>query len=96
VSRRIVREHRKHAGILVAEQKLDLAILQRLKARRRAEHVAKLQILRRCQRFQHRPLFEQLALHLLDPRKNFQTGIDVVGLQVRHRRLQLVDQQLQP
>ena len=34
--RRIVREHLEHAGVLVAEQELDHAVLQRLEARRRA------------------------------------------------------------
>ena len=93
---RIVREYLEHVGVLVAQQEFDLAILQRLETGRRPQHAAELQVLRRRQRLQHRPLLEQLALHLLHPRQDLQAGIDVIGLQVQDRCLQLVDQQLHP
>ncbi len=61
-----------------------------------AEHVAKLDVLRRRQRFQHRPLFEQQPLDLFDAREDFETVAEFVLLHQPHRRLQLVQHQLHP
>jgi hypothetical protein len=67
VQHRVVREHREHLGVHVAQQELDGAVLQRLEARRLAQHVAELHVLDGRQRLEHRPLLEHLALDRLDP-----------------------------
>ena len=53
-------------------------------------------VLRRREGLEHRPLLEQLALHLLDPRQDLEAGRQAVGLDVRDRRGQLVEQKLHP
>ena len=58
--------------------------------------VAEPHVFRRRQRFQHRPLLGQLPQHLLAARADLLAGPDLVALQVRDRRAQLVDHQLHP
>ena len=93
---RVVREHGDHLGVLVAEQEFHEPVLQRLESGGRPQQVPELQVFARRQRFQHAPLLEQLALHLLDPREDLLHGAELVALQVRDRRAQLVDDQLEP
>ena len=93
---RIVIEHGKHVGVLVAKQELDHAVLLRLEPRGRPEHMAELLVLGWRQGFQHRPLLEQLALDLLDPGEDLQARIGLVGRQQCRGRPQFVDDQLHP
>ena len=60
------------------------------------EFVAKLRILDRGQRGQHGPLFEQLALDVLDPGQPLQRRWQVVGGDEGSGRTQLVNEQLEP
>ncbi|KAG0760406.1 hypothetical protein G6F22_019132 [Rhizopus arrhizus] len=93
---RVVLEHLQHLRVLVAQQELDVAILQRLEARGRAQHVAETHVLGRGQRFQHRPLLGKLAQHLLAARQHLAALPDFIALQEADRRAQLVAEQLQP
>src|SRR5262245_13753973 len=84
------------AGVLVAEQELDRPELVRLQPRGGAEHVAKERVLRRRERLEHRPLLEELALHLLYAREDLEAGRELIGLHVPDRRGELVDHELHP
>src|SRR5688572_6699212 len=96
VGRGVVALHFHEARVLVAQQELDGAELERLQPRGRPEHVAELHVLRGRERLEHRPLLEQLALHLLHAREDLEARREAVGLHVRDRRLELVDHELHP
>ena len=89
-------EQAREVAVLVAEQELDAAILERLEARRRPEHVAKLHVFAWRERLQHRPLVEQLLLDHFHPGQDLQARRGVVCGEVRDRRLEFVDDQLEP
>ncbi|CAM0120688.1 conserved hypothetical protein [Stenotrophomonas maltophilia] len=93
---RVMLEHLQHLRVLVAQQELDVAVLQRLEARRWAQHVAEAHVLGRGQRFQHRPLLGQLAQHLLAARQHLAALPDFIALQEADCGTQLMAQQLQP
>ena len=93
---RRVREDIEHLAVLVAELEFDDAVLQRLEARRVAEHAAELDVLARRQRRQHAPLLEQLALDLLHARQALLGGAEVVDRQAREDGVELVDDQPHP
>jgi len=96
VDLRVVAVHVEHARVLVAEQELDGAELERLQARGRPERVAEFGILRGRERLQHRPLFEQLALDLLHARQDLEAGAEPVGAHMHDRGAQFVDHELHP
>ena len=48
------------------------------------------------QRLEHRPLLEELALHLLHPGEDLEARDEQVGLHVLDRRGELVDHELHP
>ena len=82
--------------VLVAEHELDGAELVRLQARGGPERVAELDVLRGRERLQHRPLLEELALHLLHARQDLERRFEAVGLHVGNRRAKLVQEELHP
>ena len=84
------------SAFLLPSRNSIIAVLQRLEARRRAEHVAEFQVVAGRQRLQHRPLLGQLLLDLLDAREDLLARVELVALQVRDRRAQFVDHQLHP
>ncbi len=96
LSARIVSEDLEHRLVLVAEEELEEPVLQGLKAGSGAEHVAKLHVLRRRERFEHRPHLEKLPLHLLDPRQRLGGGARQIAVQPRDRRLEFMQDQLEP
>jgi len=85
-----------HAGILVAEDELDLAVLRRLEPARRTEHVAELAVLGRGQGLEDAPLRDQLRLDVLHPREDLERRLQVVGLHVADGGAKLVEQELEP
>src|SRR5437588_6769428 len=93
---RIVPKHVEHRSALVAEQKLDRAILRGLESRRRAERWTKSFVLGRRQRLEHRPLLEQLLLNELDACENFEARLECVGAHGVASRLELVDYEIHP
>ena len=48
------------------------------------------------QRFQHRPLLEELLLDQLDAREDLEAGVETIVAHEGDRRLELVDHQLHP
>src|SRR5205085_7849008 len=82
--------------VLVAQQKLDGAKLERLQARSRAQYVAELEVFGGRQRLEHRPLLEELALDLLHAREDLEARRQVVGSYVLDRPRELVDHELHP
>ena len=91
-----MREDAHRIAVLVAEQEFKLAVLQGLEAGGVAKHAAELQILRRGERFEHRPLIEQLHLDELGPRQDLEAGVELVVLHKADGGGQLMDQLLDP
>src|SRR5436190_8234827 len=96
VDRRVITEYVDHGRVLVAEKEFERAVLPRLESRRRAERGAKGVVLRRRQRFEHRPLLEQLLLDQLDSRENLEARRQAILAYEGNRRLELVDHELHP
>src|SRR6185295_7604315 len=96
MDRRVVAEHVEDRRLLVAEEELDGAVLRGLKARRRAERRAKRLVLGGRERFQHRPLLEELLLDQLDAREDLEAGAETIFAHEGDRRLELVDHELHP
>jgi hypothetical protein len=96
VSDRIVAVQIEHLRSLVAQHELDGTELERLQPGGVAEHVAELHVLGGRERLQHRPLLEQLPLHLFGAREDLEAGREPIGPHVRNRGPQLVHQQLHP
>src|SRR5579862_2220729 len=92
----VVAVHIQHARVLVAEHEFDGAELVRLQAGGGAEHVPEPQVLVWRERFQHRPLLEQLALHLLDSGQDLEAGRERIGAYVGDRGGEFVHHQLHP
>ena len=92
----VMREHLQHRRVLVAQQKLDGAVLQRLEARRGPQQVAETHVFRGRQRLQHRPLLGQLAHHLLGAGQHLAALPDLVALEETDGGAKLVDHQLHP
>ena len=92
----VVLEHRQHLRVLVAEHEFDDAVLKRLNAARRPQHMAELDIFARGQRLQHAPLIHQLALDGRDARQDLVAGLRLTAPQGSDRAMQLVDLQLEP
>jgi hypothetical protein len=89
-------EARQDRAVFAAELELEQAILHRLKARRRAERVAKRRVFGRRQRGKHGPLIDQLVLHLLYAIEYFDGARQLVALQTFDRGVELVQDQLEP
>ena len=87
---RIVAMEVHHARVLVAEHELDRAELVRLQPGGRAERVAEFDIFGGRKRLEHRPLLEQLPLHLLHAREDLERCLQGVGLHVADRRRKFV------
>ena len=83
-------------GVLVAEQELDGTVLVRLESGRRGQELPELDVLRRGQGAEHRPLLGQLELDLLHSRRALERRVQVVGPHRIARRAQLVEHQLEP
>ncbi len=94
--RGIVREHREHLRVLVAQHEFDDPVLEGLDAARWAEHMAELDIFAGGQGRQHAPLAHQLALDVRDARQDLVAGLRLVAAQRRDCTVQLVDDQLEP
>ena len=71
-------------------------MLKRLETARRAEHVAELAVLARCQRLQDCPLGDELSLDVLDPREDLERRLELVAPDEGEGRAQLVQDQLEP
>lgn len=93
---RVVAKDIENRRILVAEQEFDRAILRRLESRRRTERGTKSLVFGRRERFEHRPLLEELLLYQLDTRENLEARLERIGAHVGDCRAQLVDHQLHP
>src|SRR3954470_11168839 len=83
-------------GALVTEQELNGPELERLQPGRRSEHAAELGIFGRRERLEHRPLLEELALHLLYAREDLEAGLQAIAAHVGDGGGELVDHQLHP
>src|SRR5215469_3041600 len=89
-------ERRQQLAMLVAEKEFDRAILVRLKARGAAERAAEIEIFARRQGREHVPGLDELRHDARDPRQHLECGREIVGADMRHRRLELVNDELQP
>src|SRR5438045_8774214 len=87
---RIVPKHVEHRRALVAEQKLDCAILGRLESRRRAERRTKSFVLGRRQRLEHGRLLGQLLLNELDAREDLEGRLERIRARATASSLELV------
>ena len=92
----IVRVELEAARVLVAQQEFDGAELERLQARRRAEHIAEFQVFGGRERLEHRPLLEELPLDLLHAREDLEAGREAVGAHMADCGGELVDHELHP
>ena len=92
----IVREDPDGVGVFIAEQKFEFAILIRLKSRGAAEDGSELHVLGWSERFQHRPLLEELHLDEFHAREDFQRGWESIVAYMVDRSRKLVDDELDP
>jgi len=72
---RVVRKHLDEFAILIAEEKLEFAVLGRLEAGGMAEDAAELHVLGGGESFQYGPLFVELDLDELGAGENLEAGI---------------------
>src|SRR6185503_19904402 len=91
-----MRETRQHLPVLAAELELEQAILWRLKTRRRSERVAERRVFRRRQHGQHRPLINELMLHLLHVIQDLDRSRQLIALQTLNNGIELIQDQLEP
>src|ERR1700730_16822277 len=96
LSRRVMREKVQYLHLFIAQDELDGAILVRLKTRSRPQHMPELGIFAGRQRLEDSPLFEQLPLYGLHAGKNLLARIEVVRAYPLARRMQLIEDQLEP
>src|SRR5688572_32042248 len=89
-------EARQYRAVLAAELELEQPVLRRLETRRRAERVAKRRVFRRRQRGEHRPLIDELVLHLLHAIQDLDRPRQLVELQTLDGGVELVQDQLEP
>jgi len=94
--RGLVAEDVEDRGLLVAEQELDRTVLRRLETGRCSQRRPERLVFGRRQRFQHRPLLEELLLDELDTCQDLEARLERVGAHVRDRRAELVDHELHP
>jgi hypothetical protein len=85
-----------HGGVLVAEQELDLPVLEALEAAARAQVGAQRAVLGRCHGGQHIPGVHQLLHDAADARQHLEGLGQAVGGHALVGGLQLVQRQLHP
>jgi len=71
---RIVSEYLDGVGVLIAQQKLKLSVLMRLKSRGITQDGAEFHVLRGRKCLEDGPLLEELHLYELYARENLETG----------------------
>ena len=92
----VMAEARQQRAVLVAELELEQSVLRRLEPRRGAERVAERGVLRRRERREHGPLVDELMLNLLHAIQNLDAARQLVLAQELDRRVDLVQDQLEP
>src|SRR5690606_11617477 len=96
VQLRLVAERQQGLGVLVAQGELDRAILRALKAAGGPERVAEGEVLRRGQRLQHAPLFEEHPLDVSHARQDLEGRLEVILTDELKGAIQLVQHELEP
>ena len=96
VDRLVFRVHVDQPRVLVAEHELEQPVLPGLEARALSERIAKPHVVRGRHRAEHVPGLDQLRLHARDAREHLECRLEVIGADLRARRREFVQAELDP